>query len=131
MDNKNQIFLTYRDEEKLPYVKAYMKKYISFLNELDIQYHKRGNEFTPSYFVVERYKGNMGYRSVIDVKLFGKITSECIFELNHYANILSTGNELITERIFIVSRNCSTMFVPLNFKIICLDNIIKYEDTVA
>jgi hypothetical protein len=130
MEKNNQIYLKFNDEEKLPYVVAYIKKHIPYAKESDIRY-KRGNECMSHYFIVERYREGRGYRSVIDVKLSGKITPVCIAELNIYTKILSVGNGLKTERVFIVNPDCDTSNVPDYIKTIRLDKVIRHDKSVA
>ena len=128
MEKNNQIYLTYWDDEKLPYVIAFMKKNIPNLREFDIQY-KRVDKISP-YFIIEWHSENMKHRSIIDIRLSGHITPMCVADLNHYANIF-TGDDSIIERIFIVSNDCNTSLIPLNFKTVSLNEIIRFEKSMA
>jgi len=120
------IYLTYSDSEKLPYVTAFIEINMPGIKASEIIY-KKVNELIGPYFIMEYNKEDKSYRSVMDIILSGEIKPDSIAEMNNLANLLSLGNNIETERILLVYPGCNTSFVPLNFKTICLDKILRYE----
>jgi hypothetical protein len=130
MKNNIQIYLTYRDGENLPYITAYIKKFVPEVKEEDIIY-KQGNDLMPLYFIVEYYNKTIVGRTVIDLKLTGEITKECIYKLNHFADLLSMGNNVKTERIFLINSRYDTQDIQHNYKAICLGRILKFDNSIS
>jgi hypothetical protein len=121
MNKEEHIFLTYSDEEKLPYACAYLRKIYSSLQGLQLHFKK--NDIMQSVdFVIQRQNKGITNCAVGKVRSGEIISAEHVRELNNYAGFFENSHFASIDKIFMVHVCCDISGVPEDFKIIYLNN---------
>jgi len=123
MEKANSLYITYREEDMLPYAYAYLNNNYPLLKKLNV-YLKYDYEIFPDV-LIEHIENDFTNSMAIKVKSSEIITEDHIQEFKNYSDIpLLNKSTSRIEKIFMVASSCDTSRVPEEIKVMYLKEYV-------